>query len=69
MFDTATLRPIKTIEACDHPEGIEADAAGTSVYVACWGENLLLKIAAASLEITGKADVGDGPRAFGKFLR
>ena len=69
VFDTATLQPVKTIEACDHPEGIEADAGGANVYVACWGDNLLLKIDAASLEITGKADVGDGPRAFGRFLR
>lgn len=69
VFDTATLQPLKTIEACDHPEGIEADAAGLQVYVACWGDNLLLKIDAKSLEITGKAEVGDGPRAFGRFLR
>lgn len=69
VFDTSTLQPIKTIDACDHPEGIEADAAGANVYVACWGDNLVLKIDAASLQITGKAEVGDGPRAFGRFLR
>lgn len=69
VFDTATLQPVKTIEACDHPEGIEAEAGGANVYVACWGDNLLLKIDASSLEITGKADTGDGPRAFGRFLR
>lgn len=69
VFDTAVLQPLKTIEACDHPEGIEADATGSAVYVACWGDNQLLKIDPATLEITGKADVGDGPRAFGKFLR
>ena len=69
VFDTATLRRIKTIEACDHPEGIEADAAGSAVYVACWGDNLLLRIDAAKLADFGKVAVGDGPRAFGKFLR
>lgn len=67
VFDEATLETLKTIEACDHPEGIEAKDG--AVYVACWGDNLLLKIDAVALQITGKAEVGDGPRAFGKFLR
>lgn len=67
VFDTATLKAVKTIEACDHPEGIEAQ--GGAVYVACWGDNLLLKIDAVSLQISGRAEVGDGPRAFGLFLR
>ena len=69
VFDVATLRPIKSIEACDHPEGIEADGPQGAVYVACWGDNALLKIDPEKLEITGKAETGDGPRAFGKFLR
>jgi DNA-binding beta-propeller fold protein YncE len=69
VFDLATLQQLKTIEACDHPEGIEASGASDAVYVACWGDNLLLKIDPARLEISGKATVGDGPRAFGKFLR
>ena len=67
VFDIETLKAVKTIEACDHPEGIEArDGA---VYVACWGDNLLLKIDAGTLAVTSKVEVGDGPRAFGKFLR
>ena len=69
VFDATSLAPVATIEACDHPEGIEADGKGETVYVACWGDNIMLKIDAGSLKITGKADVGDGPRAFGKFLR
>ena len=69
VFDATTLAPLSKIDACDHPEGIESDAVGTSVYVACWGDNVVLKIDAESLKITGKAEVGDGPRAFGKFLR
>lgn len=69
IFDLVTLLPVKTIEACDHPEGIEADALQANVYAACWGDNLLLRIDATKLEITGKAEVGDGPRAFGAFLR
>jgi YVTN family beta-propeller protein len=69
VFDATTLQPVTAINACDHPEGIEADASGKAVYAACWGDNILLKIDAATLKITGKAAVGDGPRAFGKFLR
>ena len=69
VFDTATLQPLKAIEACDHPEGIEAAGPEGPVYAVCWGDNLLLKIDAATLAVTGKAEVGDGPRAFGKFLR
>lgn len=68
-FDLDTLTPIKTIRACDHPEGIETDASGEHVYVACWGDNLLLRLDPVAITITGKARVGDGPRAFGKFLR
>ena len=67
VFDSTTLQTLKTIEACDHPEGIEAKDG--AVYVACWGDNKLLKIDVESLQITGEATVGDGPRAFGAFLR
>ncbi len=70
VFDIATRHPVKTIEACDHPEGIEADAPdGSAIYVACWGDNIVLKIDVKSLQILAKIPVGDGPRAFGKFLR
>jgi YVTN family beta-propeller protein len=53
----------------DYPEGIAATADGSAIYVACWADNTLVRIDAATLAVTGKADVGDGPRAFGKFLR
>jgi YVTN family beta-propeller protein len=69
VFDTQTLGILKTIEACDHPEGIEQSAADGAIYVACWGDNKLLKIDPVELKVTAKAEVGDGPRAFGKFLR
>lgn len=69
VFDLGKLTPIKTIKACDHPEGIEADPSGHDVYVACWGDNLLLRLDPVGLEVTGKAGVGDGPRSFGNFLR
>jgi YVTN family beta-propeller protein len=68
-FDLATLQPIQTVKACDHPEGIEADRTEENVYVACWGDDVLLRVDPATLRIVSKAKVGDGPRAFGKFLR
>ncbi|MGL4397178.1 MAG: beta-propeller fold lactonase family protein [Hyphomicrobium sp.] len=69
VYDAATLAVAATIEACDHPEGIAADATGKAVYVACWGDNELLEIDTAALKITRRVAVGDGPRAFGAFLR
>ena len=69
VFEVATGQPVKAIDACDHPEGIEADTTGNYIYAACWGDNIILKIDAHSLQIMAKAAVGDGPRAFGKFLR
>lgn len=69
VFDVSSLAVIKKIKLCDHPEGIEADASGSHVYVACWGDNVLLRIDVGQLAVTGKAPVADGPRAFGKFLR
>ncbi len=68
-FEIGSNKPVKTIEACDHPEGIEADSATGTVYVACWGDNVLLRLDPRTFSITGKAATGDGPRAFGKFLR
>lgn len=69
VFDPVNRQPVQTIEACDHPEGIEASADQAHVYVACWGDNVMLKIDAKTLDIAGRIAVGDGPRAFGKFLR
>lgn len=69
VFDPSRLTAVKTIEACDHPEGIEASNDGMAVFVACWGDNVLLQLDARTFEITGKAATGDGPRAFGAFLR
>lgn len=69
IFDTDSLAPVATIDACDHPEGIEADGAGNAVFVACWGDNIVMRLDPRTLAVTGKAKVGDGPRAFGRFLR
>jgi len=69
VFDLATMKPVKTIEACDHPEGINYDPVRNAVYIACWFDNTLIRIDATSLTVTGTVKVGDGPRAFGNFLR
>jgi DNA-binding beta-propeller fold protein YncE len=64
-----SLKGVATIAVGDHPEGIAAGPGGVDVYVACWFDNVLQRIDAQTLTITGEADVGDGPRAFGLFLR
>jgi YVTN family beta-propeller protein len=69
VIDTEALKVVKTLPVGDPPEGIAADPAGAFVYVACWFDNVLQRIDAAALTLTGEAAVGDGPRAFGLFLR
>ena len=69
VFDLATLKPIKKLKVGEYPEGIAADPQENYVYVACWFANVMQRIDAQTLEVTGEAEVGDGPRAFGLFLR
>ncbi len=69
VFDLDSFKPLATIEVGDHPEGIAADPAGAYVYVACWFDNVLQRIDAAKMVLAGEVKVGDGPRAFGLFLR
>ena len=69
VFDLATLQPVKRITVGDYPEGIEATADGKQVLVANWESNTLSVIDAAELKVIGEVKVGDGPRAFGAFLR
>jgi len=69
MFDVATLKPVKRITVGDYPEGINATADGKRVIVACWESNTLVIIDAAELKVIGEVKTGDGPRAFGAFLR
>jgi YVTN family beta-propeller protein len=69
VFDLASLRPIKRINVGDYPEGIAATADGKRVIVACWESNTLGIIDAAELKVIGEIRTGDGPRAFGAFLR
>ena len=69
VFDIATLAVVKTIPVGDYPEGIAADPGGQAVFVACWEANTLERIDTETLEVTARVAVGDGPRAFGLFLR
>ncbi|RTM13191.1 MAG: YncE family protein, partial [Bradyrhizobiaceae bacterium] len=46
-----------------------ATADGKRVIVACWESNTLEIIDAVELRVIGKVTTGDGPRAFGAFLR
>ncbi len=68
VFDLETNAIVTTIEACDHPEGIAYDGGRKLVYVACWGDNVLLRLSSETLTVVGTVAVGDGPRAFGDFL-
>jgi YVTN family beta-propeller protein len=60
---------VKRITVGDYPEGIAATADGKRIIVANWESNTLSIIDAAELKVTGEVKVGDGPRAFGAFLR
>jgi YVTN family beta-propeller protein len=69
VFETGSRKKVATIQACDHPEGIQYDDRAGLVYIACWFDNELIRIDAATFKVTGRVSVGDGPRAFGQFLR
>ncbi|HEU0145389.1 MAG TPA: YncE family protein, partial [Bradyrhizobium sp.] len=69
VFDVGTLQPVKRINVGQYPEGIAATADGRRVIVANWESNTLSIIDADSLKVIGEVKVGDGPRAFGVFLR
>ena len=68
VFDLQTLKPIKTIEVGEYPEGIAATADESAVVVANWFSNMVSVIDTKTLEVIDEWDVGDGPRAFGPFL-
>ena len=69
VFDLATLQPVKRISVGDFPEGIETDADGNTVYFVNWFSNEVWAIDAETLAVTAKMPAGDGPSAFGTFLR
>jgi YVTN family beta-propeller protein len=69
VIDTTTLKVVKTLAVGDYPEGIASDPARSYVYVACWFDNILMRVDTAKMTAAGEVEVGDGPRAFGVFLR
>ncbi|MDU6746746.1 MAG: YncE family protein, partial [Bradyrhizobium sp.] len=69
VFDVASLQPLTRITVGDYPEGIAATADGRRIIVANWESNILSVIDVATLKVTGEIKVGNGPRAFGSFLR
>ena len=69
VFDTETFAPVAKVEVGEYPEGIAASRDGKTIYVANWFSDELWSIAADSLEVVAKAKTGDGPRAFGAFIR
>ena len=60
---------IKTIKVGDYPEGLAADETGRYLYVSCWSDNILVRLDAETLSVSGQVEVGNGPRSFGLFLR
>ncbi len=69
VFDTVTFQVLKTIPVGGYPEGIMANDDEKIVYVTCWDDNAVHRIDVAALKVTGRVEVGNGPRAFGKFLK
>ncbi|MCI0465413.1 MAG: YncE family protein, partial [Beijerinckiaceae bacterium] len=69
VFDLVSLQPLKRIPVGEYPEGIESSADGSSIYVVNWFSNDVWTINAETLAVTAKMPAGDGPRAFGTFLR
>jgi YVTN family beta-propeller protein len=69
VFDLATLKPVRRINVGDYPEGIAATGDARRIIVANWESDTLSIIDAEKLAVVGEVKVGDGPRAFGAFLR
>jgi len=69
VFDGKSLAPVSTIKAGDYPEGLCASRDGAVIYLTNWFSNELWAIDAETYKVLGKAETGDGPRAFGDFVR
>ncbi|MCB1513731.1 MAG: YncE family protein [Hyphomicrobiaceae bacterium] len=68
VIDLTSGEKLTSIPVGEHPEGIWSTASGSHVFIACWMENTLERVDTGTLKVTGKVEVGDGPRAFGDFL-
>ena len=69
VFDAESLAPLQTLKVGEYPEGLAASADGARIYVANWFSNELWALDAQTLKVVGKAETGDGPRAFGAVVR
>lgn len=69
VVELASHKRVHTINVGDYPEGIASDPGQGVVYVACWDSDVLQRIDAKTFKVTGEVAVGQGPRAFGPFLR
>lgn len=69
VFRLDTLQPVKRISVGDYPDGIEASADGRHVYAVNWESSTVSVIDSERLAVEREIGVGDGPRAFGTFLR
>ncbi len=69
VFDAATFAPLASIKAGDYPESVAASRDRAIVYVTNWFSNELWAIDARAFKVVGKVATGDGPRAFGDFVR
>jgi len=67
VFDPQRLEVLGRIATGDYPEGIAPLPDGSGVVVAHWDSNTLVWIDAASLTVTRRIALPDGPRAFGPF--
>ena len=69
VVDAVARKIVQRIKIGEGPLGIAAHPSNGRIYVACWFDNVLMRIDTDKLEVEGEAAVGDGPRAFGLFLR
>lgn len=69
VFDEKTLQPVSRIKVGEYPESVAASRDGKTIYVTNWFSNELWSIDARSLNVVAKVATGDGPRAFGSFIR
>lgn len=69
VFDAASFAVLGKIRVAEYPEGIHAGSDGRFMYVANWFDNKFMKIDAATQKIEASVETGDGPRAFGTFIR
>ncbi|MHC2279865.1 YVTN family beta-propeller protein [Bradyrhizobium diazoefficiens] len=67
--DQQTAIPTPNLCEWDANVAYNATADGKRIIVACWESNTLDIIDTTELKVIGEVKTGDGPRAFGAFLR